>query len=81
MDLVERIFSELAPSDRRIFALAVSGLSNGDIAVRIGRTVRSVKVTMTKIYRATGMSHSRELLAFVYAHPELCSALRDFEPK
>ena len=72
----KRILDKLNPMEKRILALAVEGLRNADIANQVGISVQMVKNYMRNIYDVTGMSHSRELLAFVYNKPELLEALR-----
>jgi DNA-binding CsgD family transcriptional regulator len=72
----KRILDKLNPMEKRILALAVDGLRNADIANQVGISVQMVKNYMRNIYDVTGMSHGRELLAFVYNKPELLEALR-----
>jgi DNA-binding CsgD family transcriptional regulator len=72
----KRILDKLNPMEKRILALAVDGLRNADIADQVGISVQMVKNYMRNIYDVTGMSHGRELLAFVYNKPELLEALR-----
>ena len=61
---------------QRVFALAVDGLRNADIAARVGISEQMVKNYLRDIYDVTGMSHSRELLAFAYNRPDLIKELR-----
>jgi DNA-binding NarL/FixJ family response regulator len=75
----KRILDKLNPIEKRILALAVDGLRNADIAKHVGISEQMVKNYMRNIYDATGMSHGRELLAFVYNKPELLQALRAVE--
>lgn len=72
-----RILEKLNPMEKRVLALAVDGLRNADIANHVGISEQMVKNYMRNIYDATGMSHGRELLAFVYNKPELLRALRN----
>jgi DNA-binding CsgD family transcriptional regulator len=71
-----RILDKLNPTEKRVLALAVDGLRNADIANQVGISEQMVKNYMRNIYDVTGMSHGRELLAFVYNKPELLEALR-----
>ena len=70
------ILERLNPTRQRVFALAVDGLRNPDIAARLGISVQMVKNYLRDIYDVTGMSHSRELLAFAYNQPGLIEELR-----
>lgn len=72
-----RILEKLNPMEKRVLALAVDGLRNGDIADQVGISEQMVKNYMRNIYDVTGMSHGRELLAFVYNKPDLLEALRN----
>ncbi|GLY46830.1 LuxR family transcriptional regulator [Lentzea sp. NBRC 102530] len=53
----------LTEQERRIAWLARDGLSNKEIAARIGLTVRTVEFHLSSVYRKRNLSGRRELLA------------------
>ncbi|MBK0869230.1 AAA family ATPase [Saccharopolyspora sp. HNM0986] len=53
----------LTTAERRTAALAVRGLSNGDIAAELGVTVRAVELRLTKVYRKLGVQRRAQLPA------------------
>ena len=60
---VNELADALTPAERAIVALAVRGLSNGEIATRRGTSARTVANQIAAIFRKTGVTSRRELVA------------------
>ena len=61
--------SVLTPAERRVAELAVSGLSNRDIAARLFVTVKTVEFHLSRVYRKLGASARGELAALIAVDP------------
>lgn len=59
----------LTPAERRVAELAVSGLSNRDIAACLFVTVKTVEFHLSRVYRKLGASARGELTALIAADP------------
>jgi DNA-binding CsgD family transcriptional regulator len=59
----------LTPAERRVAELAVSGLSNRDIAARLFVTVKTVEFHLSRVYRKLGARARGDLAAHIAADP------------
>ena len=59
------VIAELAPGLREVVALALAGLTNGEIAARRGTSPATVAKQLDAAYRALGVRGRRELAALV----------------
>lgn len=59
----------LTPAERRVAELAVSGLSNRDIAACLFVTVKTVEFHLSRVYRKLGATARGELAALIAADP------------
>lgn len=53
----------LTPAERALVNLVRQGLSNGEIAAQLGKSIRTVKGQLTSIYRKLGVRSRSRLLA------------------
>jgi DNA-binding NarL/FixJ family response regulator len=59
----------LTPREYLIAALASAGLSNKEIALRLGRSESTVKVHLHHVYCKTHVSNRTALVALINGHP------------
>jgi DNA-binding NarL/FixJ family response regulator len=64
----DRIVGSLTRRERELVVLATEGLSNKEIARRVGVTEATVKIHLHNIYQKLGVSNRTALTALVLAH-------------
>ena len=64
----ERLAGALTPRERELVVLATEGLSNKEIARRIGVTEATVKIHLHNIYQKLGVSNRTALAALASVH-------------
>ena len=62
---IHSMFGKLTDSEREVARLMVEGLSNGEIASRLSKSIDTVKCQITSIYKKTGVPSRARLLALV----------------
>jgi len=66
---------ELTEAERRIAALVAAGSSNKEVAAALFLSVKTVEVTLTRVYRKLGLRSRTELAARFAAEPDAASNL------
>jgi DNA-binding NarL/FixJ family response regulator len=56
------MFNRLTPREKEVYALAIEGVSNGDIATKLGISPFTVKLHMTHIYEKMQVYSRIELI-------------------
>jgi RNA polymerase sigma factor (sigma-70 family) len=64
----DRLVSALTPRERELVVLATEGLSNKEIARRIGVTEATVKIHLHNIYQKLGVSNRTSLATLALSH-------------
>lgn len=71
-DIAERALrlpSELTPAEREVARVLAEGLSNQEIADRLGKSVHAVKFLLHSIYARTGISNRTQLVVVMHSGP------------
>ena len=58
-----RLLLRLSPAERELAAQICGGLSNAEIAARLGKSVATVKKQVTSVYAKTGVDSRSRFLA------------------
>jgi RNA polymerase sigma factor (sigma-70 family) len=66
----ERLTRSLTPRERELVWLATEGLSNKEIARRIGVTEGTVKIHLHNVYQKLGVTNRTAMTALALAHRE-----------
>ncbi|HEX7085760.1 MAG TPA: helix-turn-helix transcriptional regulator [Vicinamibacterales bacterium] len=57
----------LTPAEREVARVLAEGLSNQEIADRLGKSVHAVKFLLHSIYARTGLGNRTQLIVAMYA--------------
>ena len=63
------VLQKVTAAERAVALALADGLSNQDIADRLGKTVDAVKFLLHRIYQKTGVPNRTALVAVLRSHP------------